>query len=1042
MTRTLYVSPLGHDAWSGRLPEPSADGNDGPLATLARARDLVRALPKTAPIRVLLRGGVHELAETLTFRPEDSGTVEAPIIYGAYPGEQPVISGGRTLGGWQVGEANGQACWTLTLPEVAQGNWYFTQLFVNGERRFRSRLPKQGYYHFTGQPDGHRMFDWYGPTQRAEYQEGDIQRWKNLDDVEIVSLQFWFETHLHIKELDEAKRIVTFTSRSINDLGDEGGHDCLARYVVENVGEALSEPGEWYLDRSTGVLIYLPMPGETPERCTVVAPKLDFLVQVLGSTGNGAKVSHLRFENLDFRYADWRLPKENPGAVQAAFNVPAAIHFRGAEHCALYGCDISRIGQYAVEVMKGSYRNRIIACAMHDLGAGGVKIAHESWEGPYEQGVSGFWGLDPVALGWGSPDDPAMIAGRDEARGMYTTVADCSIHDGGRIFPSAVGIWIGNSGHNQIIHNEIYDLYYSAISCGWNWNFAPTFSVGNRIEYNHIYNIGRKLLSDMGAIYTLGLNPGGTIRGNHIHDVSCYGYGGCGIYPDQGSSFFAIEDNVVHHTQTGPFSLHYGRDLTLRNNIFALSQTEAIARSRQESVRAVTAERNIVYLTHADMIGGGWSNGTGLFRNNLYWRKGGLPAVFNAQAFTDWQESGQDAGSSIADPLFLDPEAADFTLRSDSPALAMGFQPIDLTQVGPRFRGTRPTSIDELLMEEDEERPIVEPRLEVGEPTFPTIADRMRLANTPSMMFIPVGEPVTMSLTLVNRGHVSASGSVAVVVTPATAGRVVSGETFSYALQPGERSVATFQVVMEPQATQMVVETRPSGEGCPASAQHLSHKEDLHIARLSAETTLGQLADILAGQPPRVLSGKQPAAEVRMGVIGETLALSARVIERDLAPNPTMPWAGSGFEMFTPGHAAGELQHQYFLTPAGANNVACGTEISFASGSVTPITGVQIQSQPTPDGYVLQALIPFAALGIPADAAQFEFELYVNTVVDLACGRSMTKMFGAINNCVMGMDGFGMVYITGSPPDDTYGLCHPVPPGHASPRWGTRCHPA
>jgi hypothetical protein len=141
------------------------------------------------------------LDATLMFLPEDSGTAESPITYAAYPGEQPIISGGRTIAGWQVSEVNGTPCWTITLPEVASGHWYFTQLFVNGERRVRPRLPKQGYHRFAGLPDGHRLFDWYGPTQRAEYAPDDIQRWRNLEDVKIVALQHWFETHLHIKEL-------------------------------------------------------------------------------------------------------------------------------------------------------------------------------------------------------------------------------------------------------------------------------------------------------------------------------------------------------------------------------------------------------------------------------------------------------------------------------------------------------------------------------------------------------------------------------------------------------------------------------------------------------------------------------------------------------------------------------------------------------------------------------------------------------------------------------------------------------------------------
>ena len=83
----LYVSPEGNDAWSGRLPAPNADGTDGPLATVAKARDTVRAIraespARDTPVTVLLRGGRYELNETLELGPEDSNTT-----YAAFPGD-------------------------------------------------------------------------------------------------------------------------------------------------------------------------------------------------------------------------------------------------------------------------------------------------------------------------------------------------------------------------------------------------------------------------------------------------------------------------------------------------------------------------------------------------------------------------------------------------------------------------------------------------------------------------------------------------------------------------------------------------------------------------------------------------------------------------------------------------------------------------------------------------------------------------------------------------------------------------------------------
>ena len=62
----------------------------------------------------------------------------------------------------------------------------------------------------------------------------------------------------------------------------------------------------------------------------------------------------------------------------------------------------------------------------------------------------------------------------------------------------------------------------------------------------------------------------------------------------------------------------------------------------------------------------------------------GLPGV---ETFADWQNLGFDTHSIVADPLFVDPENDDYSLRPDSPAFKLGFKPIDLSRVG--LRGTK-----------------------------------------------------------------------------------------------------------------------------------------------------------------------------------------------------------------------------------------------------------------------------------------------------------------------------------------------------------------
>ena len=157
----FFVSPQGDDRWSGALPEPNPQRTDGPLATAECARDAVRQLRAAQqldrPVRILFRGGTYRRTQPLVLRPEDAGTDGSPTIYESYPGEKAVLSGGTVISGWQRDKG---PLWKVELPEVKSGRWYFRQLFVNGQRRLRPRLPKEGVF-VAGGPaeDGHQRLD-------------------------------------------------------------------------------------------------------------------------------------------------------------------------------------------------------------------------------------------------------------------------------------------------------------------------------------------------------------------------------------------------------------------------------------------------------------------------------------------------------------------------------------------------------------------------------------------------------------------------------------------------------------------------------------------------------------------------------------------------------------------------------------------------------------------------------------------------------------------------------------------------------------------
>jgi hypothetical protein len=151
-----------------------------------------------------------------------------------------------------------------------------------------------------------------------------------------------------------------------------------------------------------------------------------------------------------------------------------------------------------------------------------------------------------------------------------------------------------------------------------------------------------------------------------------------------------VEDNVVYGCKSAGFHQHYGRENILRNNIFAFNREHQWMRTRGEPHVSFTSENNIVYFNQGGLLGANWTDGSFITRDNLYYDTRGTDIHFAGKSFTEWQASGQDEGSRIADPLFINAANFDFRLQPESPALKMGFHQIDLTTVGPRV----PTGAD------------------------------------------------------------------------------------------------------------------------------------------------------------------------------------------------------------------------------------------------------------------------------------------------------------------------------------------------------------
>jgi hypothetical protein len=642
----LHVATNGNDSWSGRLAAPSGDKTDGPLASVSAAVN--KARPRGASI--LVHRGTFLLNEPLKLSAQDSGSANAPFTIAAFENDKPVLSGGRRITGWRNVRGN---LWQAEVPEARAGKWYFRQLFINGQRATRARTPNDGEF-FKMQ--GARFTD---KPVHFRFKAGDIKpAWADDRDVEVIGLEKWTVFRQPIAAVLTESNVVRLAGDAAPHTR-EGG----AQYYVENTADSLDAPGEWHLDRKTGVVSYLARPGEDLVRAEVFAPVLEELVVIAGDAAAKKPVEHITLRGLTFSHTDWTIGPNGYLDTQAAVAKRGTIRAEFAHNVSIEDCTFSHLAGYAVELGRGAQNCRVIGNEMVDLGAGGVRIG-----------------------------ETAVRTDEFDAA-HHHVVTDNHIHDAGVVFPPAVGVLILQSAHNRIAHNHIHDLFYTAVSVGWTWGYRDSPCHHNVIEFNHMHDLGKSLLSDMGAVYTLGPQPGTVVRNNLIHDVNAFTYGGWGLYTDEGSTGIVMENNVVYRCKSAGFHQHYGKENVIRNNVFAFNKENQLMRSREEEHISFYFTNNIVLFDSGNLLGSTWKNDRFMVENNFYWdTRAGTEMEklkFSGATLEKWRARGHDTNSLIADPLFRDAAKNDFGLRWDSPPIRKGFKSIDLTAVGVRRERSR-----------------------------------------------------------------------------------------------------------------------------------------------------------------------------------------------------------------------------------------------------------------------------------------------------------------------------------------------------------------
>ncbi len=555
---TFHVSPSGRDTNPGTL--------DAPFATPGRAMQAVRALTAVGlknDVRVVFDAGTYPLSAPLVFAAADSGTVAHSITYAAAPGKKVVISGGRAITDWRLSGRR----WTAALPEVKSGRWFFRQLVVEDRRAVRARWPDEdGILHIATVDGSVKSFTFDRSLPAA-----------NLggQDAELVVYENWSVSRALIAGF-EAGRLVTATSVGWIGHGPMTTASPGKPAFIEHASACLDQPGEWFLDRKEGQLVYLASEGQQPASTPVVAPALTQLLKIAGTRDK--PVRNLRFQGLRFEHTDFPLPAMGYSEIQAAHYgpdskapthvQPVAIECQFAEGCRFESCRLAHLNASGLGFGPGCRSNAVVGCVVEDIGGNGLMVG---WRGAgrLQAGAEGSLDAD-----WNDPADAP--AGNE--------IANCVIRRCGADSRGAVGVFVAFSADTRVAHNEIHDLPYTGVSIGYRWNTTPTTQARCLAEYNHIHDVMKKL-ADGGGIYTLGYQPGTVLRGNHIHTVhrSAYAHGGApnnGFFIDEGSKGFLFESNVVHGTsgKAVRFNQNQREWHTWRNNLFDEAATpEAIA---------------------------------------------------------------------------------------------------------------------------------------------------------------------------------------------------------------------------------------------------------------------------------------------------------------------------------------------------------------------------------------------------------------------------------------------------------------------------------
>jgi len=578
--KTTQLKPDFHVAVTGKDTNPGTQ--EAPFASLAKARDAIRAriaAGLTKDLLVQIGGGTYPMTEALTFGPEDSGTEKFAITYAAAPGEKVVLSGGRRITGWKKGT---NEIWTAEIPEGKAGKWYFRQIFINGQRAVRARTPNQGWG--TGKPV--KAVDYNRPQDPVVIKlgiPGGVAAWGNPQDIELASIRNNDGGRKTLESVDPAAQTVTlrpphrwaprvFGFDWYNGIAD-------GRCYLENAREFLDMPGEWYMDRATGVLSYWPRPGEDLTQAEVVAPVVQNTLLAIAGTQQKS-VLNLHFRGIHVEHVDWPLPEHGYMGLFAC-NVPctrengepghrfveAAVEARYARSCSFRDGGIGRVGAMGLVLREGTADIAVEGNHIQQTGAGGIGLGQCNVGGGYLKAAP--------------PPEP----------GEYERfrVVNNYVHHCGADYHGATGIAVYRMRDSVISHNLIHDTAYFGMCVAGDQDPAWQFMEGNKVERNHIHH-AMQITQDGAGLYACFSHKGSNnfIRANLIHDTSA-NHASAGMYLDSKCAGVNFAHNVIYRNPSMTLILDNNQDLAKNRwtgNLVLSAKEEAPPEEFVEAMKA------------------------------------------------------------------------------------------------------------------------------------------------------------------------------------------------------------------------------------------------------------------------------------------------------------------------------------------------------------------------------------------------------------------------------------------------------------------------